>query len=98
MARSRPRVSRVPARVSPAQTLRRGRSGTRAPRCRAYFEQYGALAKVELNAARSFGFVTFADAAAVDRVLATRMHQFEHAEHQTSFVEVRRPKPRGNQF
>jgi hypothetical protein len=34
----------------------------------------------------------------VDAVLATRMHQFEHAEHQTSFVEVRRPKPRGNQF
>ena len=37
-------------------------------------------------------------AAMVDAVLATRMHQFEHAEHQTSFVEVRRPKPRGNQF
>ena len=54
--------------------------------------------RVELNAERSFGFVTYAHAAMVDAVLATRMHQFEHAEHQTSFVEVRRPKPRGNQF
>jgi hypothetical protein len=67
---------------------------TTEPRFRAYFEQYGALAKVELNAARSFGFVTFADAAAVDRVLATRMHTFSHTPHNTAFIEVRRPKPR----
>ena len=71
---------------------------TTEERFRRHFERFGTIDRVELNAERSFGFVTFAHAAMVDAVLATRMHQFEHAEHQTSFVEVRRPKPRGNQF
>ena len=71
---------------------------TTEERFRRHFEKFGTIDRVELNAERSFGFVTFAHAAMVDAVLATRMHQFEHAEHQTSFVEVRRPKPRGNQF
>ena len=69
---------------------------TTEERFRRHFEKFGTIDRVELNAERSFGFVTFAHAAMVDAVLATRMHQFEHAEHQTSFVEVRRPKPRGN--
>ena len=71
---------------------------TTEERFRRHFEKFGTIDRVELNAERSFGFVTFAHAAMVDAVLETRMHQFEHAEHQTSFVEVRRPKPRGNQF
>ena len=71
---------------------------TTEERFRRHFERFGTIDRVELNAERSFGFVTYAHAAMVDAVLATRMHQFEHAEHQTSFVEVRRPKPRGNQF
>ena len=71
---------------------------TTEERFRRHFERFGTIDRVELNAERSFGFVTFAHAAMVDAVLETRMHQFEHAEHQTSFVEVRRPKPRGNQF
>ena len=71
---------------------------TTEERFRRHFERFGTIDRVELNAERSFGFVTYAHAAMVDAVLATRMHQFEHAEHQTSFVEVRRPKPRGNRF
>ena len=67
---------------------------TTRERFKAHFDKFGTVERVELNAGRSFGFVTFAHADMVDAVLGTRMHQFEHAEGQTSFVEVRRPKPR----
>ncbi|KAJ1455905.1 hypothetical protein M885DRAFT_616727 [Pelagophyceae sp. CCMP2097] len=40
-----------------------------------HFEQFGALARVELSAERSFGFVTFREEAAVERALEQRMHQ-----------------------
>lgn len=42
---------------------------TTEDRFRAHFEQFGRVAKVELTAARSFGFVTFEDSDAVDRAL-----------------------------
>ena len=54
---------------------------TTEERFRRHFERFGTIDRVELNAERSFGFVTFAHAAMVDAVLETRMHQFEHAEH-----------------
>ena len=54
---------------------------TTEERFRRHFEKFGTIDRVELNAERSFGFVTFAHAAMVDAVLETRMHQFEHAEH-----------------
>mmetsp|Transcript_13039 Transcript_13039/g.46189 ORF Transcript_13039/g.46189 Transcript_13039/m.46189 type:complete len:191 (+) Transcript_13039:51-623(+) len=59
-----------------------------------HFEQFGALARVELSAERSFGFVTFREEAAVERALEQRMHQFQHSTANTAFIEVRRPKPR----
>jgi hypothetical protein len=62
---------------------------TTEPRFRAHFEQFGPVSHVELNAMRSFGFVTFLEEASAERALHTRMHAFG-----TAFIEVRRPAPK----
>ena len=67
---------------------------TTEPRFRAHFEQFGPIARVELTAHRSFGFVTYADEASVARVLETRMHTFSHMPNNTAYIEVRKPNPR----
>ena len=67
---------------------------TTEERLRAHFAKFGAIARVELTAERSFAFVTFETGDAVESVLETRMHQFAHTALGTAFIEVRRPKPR----
>ncbi|KAJ8608088.1 hypothetical protein CTAYLR_009632 [Chrysophaeum taylorii] len=67
---------------------------TTEERFRTHFEQFGRVERVELTAARSFGFVTFVDQDSVERALERRMHPFKHTNNNVAYIEVRRPMPK----